>query len=763
MTSHRGVLPVLGAVVISFLAVLGSATDAVAAPPDPTTPLHLPAGVTATVSGSGAVSSEPFNDFPSEGDSYYVLSTGAAGSVFPASPDPDAQLSTDRGDDGVSDSSTLTLTVDDTTSAGCLFVDFALGTEEPVHTYTYSVDKPGDSLSIQRDGIPTEYAMNAGWGYFSQATKPAAPMPYTANAVDYWHHPGDPQDPIPGTAEEPWLAEATALNNVTTRDTARVPLEFFGGADEVITIKVSDFANGDLDSVALLDDVRLGSTCGAGTGVEPNPVHQGGVIAGIRGVGNALVYDPIPTTDSVERYDSPGNGWRSPSGVPVELRFRWYRAFEGNSFVGNMAAWEPIPDADRQAYVPTAVDYGKVLICLVTGVVDGRRYETFPSTGESGTWYVTTKIAYGTFAEGEAPTITGVSGRPPLVGDTLSAQVGHTVPREDSWGWRWYANGSRISGATAQTLTLSAAQAGKTITVEATAKRINFADRPFLSEPFGPIGLQEWSDTDIPTVVADGVPEYGDTLTADPGTDWSPTPDRYSYQWKRNGSVVSGATYADYTVRAEDVGSSMTVVVTGVKPGFKADPQESPAVTILGATMPGATPIVTGTPQVGQKLTGTVTDWDPTGSTLTFAWYVGGTLASEGSANFVVPATAIGKTVVLKVTGRRSGYTSRTIESAPTAAVVPGVLTSARPTIRGLAKVGQTLVASPGYWGPTGVKLAYRWKIGTNLVTGPKGGQQTFVIPRTARGKRISVVLTGTLAGYTTVKKTSAPTAKVTR
>ena len=83
MTSHRGVLPVLGAVVISFLAVLGSATDAVAAPPDPTTPLHLPAGVTATVSGSGAVSSEPFNDFPSEGDSYYVLSTGAAGSVFP--------------------------------------------------------------------------------------------------------------------------------------------------------------------------------------------------------------------------------------------------------------------------------------------------------------------------------------------------------------------------------------------------------------------------------------------------------------------------------------------------------------------------------------------------------------------------------------------------------------------------------------------------------------------------------------------------------
>lgn len=763
MTSHRRVLPVVGAVIISSLGAVGSAPSAIAASPNPTAALGLPSGVTASVSGSGAVSTKPFDDFPSAGPDYYVLSTGNAASVFPGAPDPDAQLSTDRGDDGAADSTTLTLTVDDTVTAGCLFVDFALGTEEPVHTYTYDPEvRRGDALSITRRGEAVEYAKNAGWGYINQASRAAQPMPYTANAVDYWHHPGDPQDPIPGTAEEPWLAEATALNSVTTRDTARIPLSFAGG-DEVIDIVVSDWANGDLDSVALLDRVRLGATCGAGTGVEPNPVHQGGVIAGIRGVGNALVYDPIPSTDAVERYDSPGNGWRSPSSGQVELRFRWYRASEGNSFVGNMAAWEAIPDADRQAYVPSAVDYLKVLICLVTGVVDGRRYETFPSTGESDTWYVTTKIAFGTFAEGEAPTITGVSGRPPLVGDTLSAQVGHTVPREDSWGWRWFADGSRIVGATAQTLTLTAAQAGKTITVEATAKRINFTGRPFLSEPYGPIGLQEWTDTDTPTIVADGVPEYGDTLTADPGTDWSPTPDRYSYQWKRNGSVVSGATYADYTVRAEDVGSAMTVVVTGVKPGFKADPHESPAVTILGATMPGATPIVTGTPQVGQKLTGTVTDWDPTGSTLSFAWYVGGTLATEGTATFLVPATAIGKPIVLKVTGRRSGYTARTIESAPTAAVVPGELTSAKPTIRGLAKVGQTLSASPGYWGPTGVKLVYRWKVGTNLVTGPKGGQQTFVIPRTAKGKRISVVLTGTLGGYTTVKKTSAPTARVGR
>ena len=449
--------------------------------------LGLPAGVTATVSGSAAVADKPFNDFPSEGAGYYVLSTGAAGSAFPAAPDADAQLSTDRGDDGAADSSTLTLTVDDTVSAGCLFVDFALGTEEPVHKYTYDEELArGDWLSVKKRGDAKQYAMNAGWGYISQAGRPAVPVPYTANAVMYWHQPGDPLDPAPGTAEEPWLVEATAINSVTSRDTARVPLDLSGG-DEVIDITVSDWANGDLDSIAMLDRVRLGTTCSAGTGVEPNPVHDGGVIAGIRGVGNALVYDPIPSTDAIERYDQAVNGWRSPSDVPVELRFRWYRTNPVYALNGDMNRWYAIPDADRQTYVPTVADETNVLIVLVTGVVDGRRLETFPSTGEAGTWYVTGVINKGTFVEGEEPTITGPSGTTAKAGDVLTAQIGHTVPREDTWAWRWYADGTPISGANGQSLTLSVAQAGKTITVQATAQRPGFKDRAWVSAPYGPI------------------------------------------------------------------------------------------------------------------------------------------------------------------------------------------------------------------------------------------------------------------------------------
>lgn len=763
MTSHRLVLPVLTAIVGSSLAVFATAPTASAAPPDPASSLGLPAGVTASVTGSGAVSSRAFNDFPSQGSDYYVLSTGYAADAFPAGADPDAQLSTDRGGDSAPDRSTVTLTVDDASStAGCLFIDFAMGTEEPVHKYTYSASNRGDDISIKKRGTDTEYAMNAGWGYISQAGRPAAPVPYTSNAVMYWHRPGDTLDPAPGTAEEPWLSEVTAINSVTSRDTARVPLDLSAG-DEVIDITVSDWANGDLDSIALLDKVRLGSTCSAGTGVEPNPVHNGGVIAGIRGVGNALVYDPIPATDAIERYDDPNNGWRSPSGVPVELRFRWYRALETNALHGDMRLWQEIPDADRQAYVPTAGDWRKVLIVLVTGVVDGRRLETFPSTGASGTWYVTTPISFGTFEAGEAPIITGPDDGTAAVGDTLTAQVGHTVPRQDTWQWRWYANGALISGASGQTLTLAASHAGKTITVEAIAKRLNFDSKAWMSAPYGPIELQNWTSTGTPTIQVDGTAEYGKTLVADPGTGWAPTPDRYSYQWRRNGNIVPNATFANYTVRAEDVGAQLTVVISGVKTGYTAVLRESAPVSILGAVMPGATPRVTGTPQVGQRLTGSVTDWDPVGSTLTYQWYAGDTLISEGNTYLTVPASAVGLPIVLKVTSKKTGYATKTMTSTPTAAVAVGALTVGTPGISGQARLGQTLLASPGFWGPTGVKLGYRWKIGRNLVKGPKGARQSLVVPRTARGKRITVVVTGRLAGYSTVKKVSPPTAKVTR
>lgn len=748
--------------------------------------LDLPAGVTVTATGGAPITravadttADPatrFNDLPTQGSSYLMLSTGDAGAVFEGV--PTSQLSTDIGQDEAPDEASVTLTVAaGTPNAGCLFVDFAFGTEEATG-YASGGEGVDDELTIVSGG--TDRAVNAGDGYFAQDDPntsaprdwPADAAPhYQVNDLEYWHKPGDPGDPLPGTAEDPYLPAVTGLNNVTTRDTARVPIDVSTG-DVQVTLRVSDapaMGNGDVDSVGFFDNVRLRTGCANSVGVEPHPDNREvpaaccGVIRGIRGVGNALAYDPVPSTDEIERYDSPANGWRSPSNGPVELRFRWYRTSLSYRYYGDMRRWDVIPNADRQSYVPTAVDRGKVLIVLVTGVVDGRRYETFPSTNDAGTWYVTTAIQNGTFQEGVAPVISGPADGSASVGDTLSAQIGNTVPRQDTYTWQWYAKavgatglGTAISGATAQNLVIGDAQAGKVITVQATAKRDQFDSKAWASDPYGPVELQRWQEKPSPVVVTDGSPKVGETLSVDTGA-WQPAPTSYSYQWKRNGTIIAGATTPTYLLKAADAGATLTVDVAGVLTGYPQEPRPSAGVPVAGEAMLGAPVTVSGTAKVGARLTGSAAGWVPSTASLNYQWYAGTTLLQSGyRTTLIVPASAAGRRVVLKVTGTRAGYESLARTSAATAVVARGTLSAGSVAITGTLRTGQVVRAYVGGWSPAPVSVAYRWKIGTAYVTGTAGTLSYLRLPARARGKRITLVVTIRKTGYNTVVRAVA-------
>ncbi len=378
----------------------GAAVDPVAAG----AAVDLPSGVSAAVAGSGSVETQAFNDFPSNGSSYLVLSTGDAEAVMLSTPlavddpttpedewgsDPDP-LSTDLGAAGP-DEGTLSLTVDSSTGAGCLVVDFAMATDETPRAYV--PETPGDTLSVVRRSDPeTEYAMNAGRGYFAQAEWPAAPRAYTTNAIDYWHRPGCPDDVLNGQLEVPRLARWTPLDAITTRDTARVRLDFSNGAD-VVDITIADGphdgqADGEVDSAAFVDNVRLTTSCASGAAAQPANPYGDGSIKGERRVGYPLSYDPFPSTVEVERYDAPNNGWTRPApAAPTDLRFRWYRTKIScsNPYNSDMRNyWVPIPDADRQSYVPTNLDKGHCVIVLVSGVVDGRPVTTCPEDRRRG-------------------------------------------------------------------------------------------------------------------------------------------------------------------------------------------------------------------------------------------------------------------------------------------------------------------------------------------------------------------------------------------
>lgn len=82
------------------------------------------------------------------------------------------------------------------------------------------------------------------------------------------------------------------------------------------------------------------------------------------------------------------------------------------------------------------------------------------------------------------------------------------------------------------------------------------------------------------------------------------------------------------------------------------------------------------------------------------------------------------------------------------------------PTVSGTARVGQTLRASVSGW-VSGASLAYQWLSNGAAVRGAT--KSTYVPVPADAGKKITVRVTGTKAGYTTVTKTSAATRSVAK
>ena len=82
------------------------------------------------------------------------------------------------------------------------------------------------------------------------------------------------------------------------------------------------------------------------------------------------------------------------------------------------------------------------------------------------------------------------------------------------------------------------------------------------------------------------------------------------------------------------------------------------------------------------------------------------------------------------------------------------------PTISGTPTVGETLTADPGDW-REGTSFTYRWYVGGSVVAG--ANDATYTIAPADAGKRIKVVVTGSLEGWSPVSEASEPTAKVAK
>ncbi|MEU0633873.1 hypothetical protein [Streptomyces sp. NPDC005989] len=152
-----------------------------------------------------------------------------------------------------------------------------------------------------------------------------------------------------------------------------------------------------------------------------------------------------------------------------------------------------------------------------------------------------------------------------------TARTGSTLACSAAWNgtntkatWSWLRDGAVISGATAKTRALASADYAHKVSCQ--VKVSNGAGSvastsPALKVAAGPA----LKATTAPTV--SGSVKVGHKLTAPRGT-WSPSATSCTYQWKRNGKSISGATKSTYVLVKADRGRKITVKITAHRNGW---------------------------------------------------------------------------------------------------------------------------------------------------------------------------------------------------
>ncbi|MFF2275501.1 hypothetical protein [Agromyces sp. NPDC058126] len=400
------------------------------------------------------------------------------------------------------------------------------------------------------------------------------------------------------------------------------------------------------------------------------------------------------------------------AGAPV--KFQWY------------ANGSAIVNAQSSSFAPTSSQVGAQL--SVRAYVDDPAWAPLSKTSASSTRVALAPV----------PTVSGTA----RVGGKLSAVPG-TWTKGTVLSYQWFVGGVAVSGASSSSYTLPSSSAGKSVVVKVTGRLSGY---PTVTQSSAATPkVLAWA---TPTV--SGTTRTGGTMTANTGM-WS-SGTSFSYQWYADGVAVSGATGKTFVPSSAQVGKFLSVRVTGRQAGFGSMAVTSKASSTRVALAP--VPTVSGTARVGGKLSAVPGTWTK-GTVLSYQWFVGGVAVSgASSSSYTLPSSSAGKSVVVKVTGRLSGYPTVTQSSAATGSVV-GMGT---PTISGTAGVGETLVADAGSWSGASA-FSYRWLADGEPI--PAATEREFTIPPDLLGRRLAVRVASSGAGVAVVHVDSAPTAAV--
>jgi hypothetical protein len=176
-----------------------------------------------------------------------------------------------------------------------------------------------------------------------------------------------------------------------------------------------------------------------------------------------------------------------------------------------------------------------------TASIEAGSFETFKTDTQA---FLDTAPAVNTVA----PAITGTA----TVGSTLTASTGTWTGGSVTFAYQWYRGDEPINGATSSTYVLTANDINSTITCKVDGDNVAGGDTipTAATATVAPGG----ADPLAPTIT--GTVQVGQVLTV--GGTWS----KYQWQWAHVSANIYGAVASTYTINVEDLGRTLTCIVT---------------------------------------------------------------------------------------------------------------------------------------------------------------------------------------------------------
>lgn len=567
-----------------------------------------------------------------------------------------------------------------------------LDTAEPIAAGEWTMPAPevsaaavvGTSLTASVPGLPEGATLEYAWVLDGELIADAVDASYTPTAAQLGHELA-----VDVTATRTGYVTQTqrsAASIVAAGTFAASPLPTISGSVQVgstLTAVAGAWSpEADLAYEWLVD----GAVEGTETTFQPSAADRGKQlelrVTGTRDGFTSVVRTSAPVTVGYGTFSSPTLAIDGAVRVDSTLTALTGSWATGATLTYSWAVAGVVVSTDS-SYTPPASTRGKALTLTVVAARDG--YQPVTKTTASAV------SGAGVFTSAPAPTISGTV----RVDRTLTAVPGTWSPTA-TFTYSWKVDGKVVS--TARTYKLPAAYRGKTLTLSVTASRAGF---PTTTKSAAAVKIGYGAFTTASTPTIKGTTQVGSVLTASPGV-WSPSA-TIRYQWLRNGVTISGATASAYRLTTSDAGKAISVKITASRTAYGTTSKVSAATAAI--TKPFTTspaPVVSGTVRVGSTVTAKLGAWNPT-ATFTYQWKRSGTsIAGATASTYKLTAADYGKTISVTVSGRRSGYTTRTLTSASIVVAGP----AATLTKPGLWQVGTQVKpgtyitnAQPGcYW-----------------------------------------------------------------